>query len=57
MVHRRGLAVDAEQDLHIIYYGLDLADYIDREFGDPAARHTSDAWHPRATVEFWRDLV
>jgi len=40
----------------IIYYGLDIADYIDREFGhvewvdDPA-------WDPEATVDFWRDLV
>ncbi|GAA1030355.1 hypothetical protein GCM10009557_22000 [Virgisporangium ochraceum] len=38
----------------VIYYGLDLADYIDREFGRTRG---DDAWEPRATAEFWRDLV
>jgi len=39
----------------IIYYGLDLADYIDREFGGRGPGH--EPWEPQATVEFWRDLV
>jgi hypothetical protein len=39
----------------IICYGLDLADYIDREFG-PEHPGQGD-WHPRVTVEFWRDLL
>lgn len=38
----------------IIYYGLDLAHYIDREFG---RRAIEDPWEPVAIVEFWRDLV
>jgi hypothetical protein len=39
----------------IIYYGLDLAHYIPREFGprDPA----EEPWEPHATVDFWRDLL
>lgn len=39
----------------IIYYGLDLADYIDREFGRRGPGE--DPWEPRASVDFWRDLV
>nr|WP_246002456.1 hypothetical protein [Allorhizocola rhizosphaerae] len=39
----------------IIYYGLNLADYIDREFGRRGLGEGS--WQPQATVEFWRDLV
>ncbi|MEU7809587.1 hypothetical protein AB0B18_24295 [Micromonospora chalcea] len=39
----------------IIYYGLDLADYIDREFGRVIPSETP--WEPEASVEFWRDLV
>ncbi|MEU8264197.1 hypothetical protein AB0C02_26675 [Micromonospora sp. NPDC048999] len=39
----------------IIYYGLDLADYIDREFGRTGPGETP--WEPKASVEFWRDLV
>jgi hypothetical protein len=38
----------------IIYYGLDLADYIDHEFGP---RRPEDDWHPQATVEFWKHLI
>jgi hypothetical protein len=41
----------------IIYYGLDLADYIDREFGRVDPDQDEDRWRPQATVEFWRDLV
>lgn len=39
----------------IIYYGLDLADYIDQEFGRSGS--IEEAREPRASVEFWRDLV
>jgi hypothetical protein len=39
----------------IIYYGLDIADYIDQEFGRNGP--SEQAREPRATVEFWRDLV
>jgi hypothetical protein len=39
----------------IICYGLDLADYIDREFGRKGPG--DDPWEPEATIEFWRDLV
>jgi hypothetical protein len=41
----------------IISYGLDLADYIDREFGDAGPGEGADAWPPQAAVEFWRDFV
>ena len=41
----------------IIYYGLDLADYIDCEFGRHDPAEATDTRNPRATVEFWRDLV
>jgi hypothetical protein len=34
----------------IIYYGLDLADYIDCEFGGARARQCADDWNPQATV-------
>lgn len=37
----------------VIYYGVDLLDYIGREFGDPADANVI----ARATVPFWRDLV
>jgi len=39
----------------IIYYGLNLADYIDREFGHRGPGE--EPWEPQASVEFWRDLV
>jgi hypothetical protein len=41
----------------IIYYGLDLADYIDREFGRIGPGEVPGPWEPNATVEFWRDLL
>ncbi|WP_406505741.1 hypothetical protein [Streptomyces sp. NBC_01602] len=40
----------------IIYYGLDLADYMHQEF-DEARGDVDESWAPRATVPFWRDLV
>ncbi|MEV7071614.1 hypothetical protein [Streptomyces sp. NPDC093990] len=40
----------------VIYYGLDLADYVHQEF-DEARGDVDEDWNPRATVPFWRDLV
>jgi hypothetical protein len=40
----------------VIYYGLDLADYMHQEF-DEARGDVDKNWNPRATVPFWRDLV
>lgn len=40
----------------IIYYGLDLADYMHQEF-DEARGDVDESWNPRATVPFWRDLL
>ncbi|MFE2527237.1 hypothetical protein ACFXEL_23645 [Streptomyces sp. NPDC059382] len=41
----------------IIYYGTDLVDYIHQEFGGPGMDRQDEAWDPKATVSFWRDLV
>jgi hypothetical protein len=41
----------------IICYGLDLADYIYREFGAAEADHGDAPWDPQVSVEFWRDFV
>ncbi|MFI5799867.1 hypothetical protein [Streptomyces sp. NPDC051677] len=40
----------------IIYYGLDLVDYVHREF-DEGRGEVEETWNPRATVPFWRDLL
>jgi len=40
----------------IIYYGLDLLDYIRQEF-DEARGEVDRIWNPQATVPFWRDLL
>ncbi|MFJ4568238.1 hypothetical protein ACIP4U_32085 [Streptomyces caelestis] len=40
----------------IIYYGLDLADYMHQEF-DEARGEVDDGWSPRTTAPFWRDLL
>ncbi|MFF4825696.1 hypothetical protein ACFY20_22225 [Streptomyces sp. NPDC001312] len=40
----------------IIYYGLDLVDYMHQEF-DEARGEVDESWTPRATVPFWRDLL
>ncbi|MFE2544196.1 SMI1/KNR4 family protein [Actinacidiphila glaucinigra] len=40
----------------IIYYGLDLVDYIHREF-DEARGNVDNSWNPKATAPFWRDLL
>jgi hypothetical protein len=38
----------------IIYYGADLADYIEREFG--YVPNWTD-WDPQATVPFWSEFL
>ena len=40
----------------IIVYGTDLADYIDREFADPA-RPVSPDWTPPPMAPFWSDFI
>lgn len=40
----------------IIYYGLDLVDYMHQDF-DEARGEVDENWAPRATVPFWRDLL
>ncbi|MEU0109061.1 hypothetical protein ABZ313_27430 [Streptomyces sp. NPDC006251] len=40
----------------IIYYGLDLLDYVRHEF-DEARGEVDENWNPQATVPFWRDLL
>jgi hypothetical protein len=40
----------------IIYYGLDLADYIDREFSGATPGECAEV-SPQATVEFWREFL
>src|ERR1700742_2178441 len=41
----------------IIYYGLDLSDYIHQEFGGPGLDRADPAWDPVATVPFWKDFL
>lgn len=41
----------------IIYYGLDIADYIHWEFGGALLERGHAHWAPHASVEFWKDLV
>jgi hypothetical protein len=41
----------------IIYYGLDLADYIQYEFGGKTINPADPDWRPQATVPFWRDCL
>lgn len=41
----------------VIYYGMDLVDYIHQEFGGPGMDRTDARWNPRATVPFWRDFL
>ncbi|MEV5572330.1 hypothetical protein AB0L06_19980 [Spirillospora sp. NPDC052269] len=40
----------------IVFYGADLLDYINREFGEPHPEYP-EGWAPQATVPFWRDYV
>lgn len=41
----------------IIYYGMDLVDYIHQEFGGPGMDRSDQRWNPKATVAFWRDFL
>ncbi|KOX34279.1 hypothetical protein ADL06_07815 [Streptomyces sp. NRRL F-6491] len=44
----------------MIYYGLNLVDYVHREFDErreDADDTTDDTWDPKATVPFWRDFL
>jgi hypothetical protein len=41
----------------IIYYGVDLAEYIHQEFGGPGLDRYDPRWQPRATVPFWGDFL
>jgi hypothetical protein len=42
----------------IIFYGVDLVDYVHQEFGAGTGLDRSDPrWQPHATVAFWRELV
>nr|WP_244231242.1 hypothetical protein [Saccharomonospora piscinae] len=41
----------------IIYYGMDLTDYLHQEFGGSGMDRTDERWQPRATVPFWRDFL
>jgi len=41
----------------IIYYGIDLVDYIHQEFGGQGLDRTDKNWNPTATVAFWRDFL
>ncbi|MFC4071794.1 hypothetical protein [Actinoplanes subglobosus] len=42
----------------IIYYGMNLLDYVYQEFSaGPGIRRSDPRWEPLATVPFWRDLV
>lgn len=41
----------------IIYYGMDLSDYIHHEFGGPGLDRGDERWTPKATVPFWKDFL
>lgn len=41
----------------IVYYGLDLADWVHREFGGSAPGRSDEAGDPQANAPFWRDLL
>ena len=42
----------------IIFYGVDLVDYVYQEFGAGDGLDRNDPrWQPHATVAFWRELV
>jgi hypothetical protein len=42
--------------IDIIYYGLDLIDYIRQEF-DEERGEVDENWNPQASAPFWRDLL
>lgn len=41
----------------LIYYGLDLPDWVSQEFGGPGLQRSDDGWNPQATARFWSDLL
>ncbi|WP_203916214.1 hypothetical protein [Rugosimonospora africana] len=41
----------------IIYYGMDLIDYVHQEFGGPGTDRMDERWQPLATVDFWKDFL
>ncbi len=40
----------------IIYYGMDLIDYVHQEFGGPGTDRTDARWDPPGSVPFWLDF-
>ncbi|GAA1962486.1 hypothetical protein [Amycolatopsis minnesotensis] len=53
----RGTSGHAVLSIHqtdIIFYGTDLADYVEREFGQGPRDY--DTWNPEATVPFWSEF-
>jgi hypothetical protein len=53
MPHETGNPVLSVHQSDIIYYGSDLADYFEREFGDPARPLAG----PIKRVPFWSDFI
>ncbi|MGA5824020.1 hypothetical protein ACPC54_40010 [Kitasatospora sp. NPDC094028] len=41
----------------MVYYGADLAEYIDHEFAQPGGFAVPEGWNPQATVPFWKDFL
>jgi hypothetical protein len=42
----------------IIFYGLNLLDYVYQEFAAGSGINGTDPqWQPQATVSFWRDFL
>jgi hypothetical protein len=42
----------------VIYYGMDLLDYVRQEFrAGSGIDRTDRRWRPQAFVAFWRDLI
>jgi hypothetical protein len=41
----------------IIYYGVDLIDYIHQEFGGPGIARSDPRWQPHSSVAFWSDYL
>jgi hypothetical protein len=41
----------------IVYYGVDLIDYVHQEFGGPGMNRTDPRRDPQGSVAFWLDLL
>jgi hypothetical protein len=41
----------------IIYYGMDISDYVHHEFGGPGLDRSDERWTPKATVPFWKEFL